>query len=280
MAARTRRSRCAAFEQYVRTTPATSLAWTAGTGPDGPVVAALLLPGRTGLLLVPDVAPRGAAGPHVALIAHALAQPALRQLHYVQALIEPDATGRAALLSAAGFRRLTTLDYLHRRVTYPWCDSPRAADLTWSAYSAPARGDFAAAILASYVDSADCPELTGLRPIDDVLAAHQSSGQFTPELWQLARLGGAPAGCVLLAPLPGTRLVDLVYMGVAPAFRRRGVGRLLLQRALELCRARQAAGLTVVVDHRNTAARRLYEGFALQCMVQREAYLSVPPRAT
>jgi len=270
----------AAFEQYVRATPARCLAWAVSTAPDSPSVAALLLPGRTALLLVPAVAPRDAADPQRALVAHALAELAAHNLHYVQALIEPDARGRAALLAAAGLRRITTLDYLHRRVTYPWSDPPQAPDLTWTAYSAQSRAAFATTILASYADSADCPELTGLRPIDDVLASHQASGEFTPELWQLACIAGAPAGCVLLAPLSGSRLVDLVYMGVTPRFRRRGVGRLLLQRALELSRARQANGLTVVVDHRNMAARRLYESFALRCTVQREAYLSVPARAT
>ena len=41
---------------------------------------------------------------------------------------------------------------------------------------------FAAAIQESYRDTLDCPALSGLRDIEDVIAGHQSVGTFDPAL--------------------------------------------------------------------------------------------------
>jgi ribosomal protein S18 acetylase RimI-like enzyme len=74
-------------------------------------------------------------------------------------------------------------------------------------------------------------------------------------------------------------VLELVYMGVMPAWRRRGVGTLLLRRALARCREVGAKEITVVVDVRNTPARRLYERFAFTTVAQREAHLYRWPTA-
>ena len=80
-------------------------------------------------------------------------------------------------------------------------------------------------------------------------------------------------GCILLAPLTYGPLIEIVYMGVAAGWRRRGVGKLLLRRALQHCRAVGASELTAVVDRRNTPARQLYARFGFKPTVKREAYI-------
>lgn len=56
---------------------------------------------------------------------------------------------------------------------------------------------------------------------------------------------------------PGTWYVNV--LAVLPAFRNRGLGALLLQRAEETARADGLRGLSIIVSDANTGARRLYE---------------------
>jgi ribosomal protein S18 acetylase RimI-like enzyme len=128
-------------------------------------------------------------------------------------------------------------------------------------------------LLATYNDSLDCPELTGLRPIEDILAGHRAAGQFDPRLWELFLVDDEPAGCLLLAPLHTAPSLEVVYMGVVPEHRGRGVGDALLRRALQQCREHGARLLTLAVDGRNAPAKRLYERFGLKTVARRDAYL-------
>jgi GNAT superfamily N-acetyltransferase len=157
-------------------------------------------------------------------------------------------------------------------VTFPWLEPPSAAGLEWLPFDDRTRPEFARTILASYQDSLDCPELTGIRPIDDILAAHQAAGRFDPALWELALVDGEPSGCLLLAQHVHTPLVEVVYTGVVPAWRRRGVGGWLLRRAVEQGRAVRARRLSVVVDSRNAPAKRLYQRFAFTPVTHRDAF--------
>jgi RimJ/RimL family protein N-acetyltransferase len=194
-------------------------------------------------------------------------------LHYAQALTAPNALEMQALLRTCGFRRLTRLEYLERDVRHPWLDGPPAGAAEWVEYLPAREARFAALLQETYRESGDCPELNGLRPIEDVLAAHRAAGRFDPRLWQIAEVGGADAGCVLLSRLADPRVAELSYMGVHPAHRRKGVGTLLLRRALELCRGAQIERVTLVVDDRNAAARAMYARAGWAPYTAREAYV-------
>jgi GNAT superfamily N-acetyltransferase len=237
------------------------------------VLLALVLPGRTGIVMIPSPGEHGIERPDQLRATEAgMARLSRRELHYVQALLEPQAAGKQAVLKHIGFRPLAPLVYLERDATYPWVEPPTDADAEWVPYSAGTHGEFGQVVLATYENSWDCPELTGLRPIDDILASHKASGRFDPQLWELARIQGRAAGCLLLAQLVQAPLVEIVYMGVVSEFRRQGVGRLLLRRALAQCRAVGAGRLTVVVDDRNAPAKRLYGRFALLAVASRDAW--------
>lgn len=245
-------------------------------GPDRPtgLFLAILMPGSTAVAMIPEPGRRGidaAAQEHIT--AAGLAGLRSRNLHYVQALLEPRAAQTRALLTRVGFQPLAPLLYLEREARYPWVDPPGSDEATWLAYGTETHHTFADVVLATYEDSRDCPELSGLRPIDDVLAAHRASGRFDPQLWEVARINGQDAGCLLLNRMARGALLEVVYMGVVPARRRAGVGKLLLRRALHQCRTRSVRRLTVVVDGRNTPARRLYDGFAFKPVARRDAYV-------
>jgi len=280
------------FKRYLRQSTSRWEAFRIG-GPGSPAAAALvLLPkGRTMLLMVPTPGELGIElTAQLELVRAILAAYAAEQLHFAQALIPPEASAQKCLLEAAGFRRLAPLVYLQRDL------SPQAthcgqrsstqestlsfAESEWVTFSAQTYSEFAATILASYEGSRDCPELAGLRPIEDILAGHQAAGRFDPGLWQLLRIGGKAAGCVLLAPLFDQLSVELVYMGVRPEFRRRGVGSALLRRAIEQCWERGTRRLTLAVDDRNEPAKQMYGGFGFVPMARRDAYLYHWPRVS
>jgi len=261
------------FLAYLTQTGIRWEAWQhADRGASRAVLLTLWLPGRTAsLLLTHPTSPQERDGLRD-LLAYWRERAQATHLHYAQALIEPEADGKRDVLLQTGFTRLTRLAYLERDARFPWCDPPEAPGLEWLPYTPERQERFARVIEATYADSLDCPELTGLRPIEDVLASHRASGPFDPRLWELAYVQGVDAGCLLLTRVPGVPALEVVYMGVVAAQRRRGIGALLLRRALQQARQRGIERVTLVVDERNRPARRLYDRFSFGPVTERDAY--------
>lgn len=268
------RSQTAGFLHYLGRADVRWRGWRYGplTCPTA-VALALLLPGRTCILMI---APPGRFGIDPAALAALVAavQQELRAcaLHYVQVLLEPDDEDRRQTLAGAGFVALAPLCYFEQDAQRLHVAAVPPPSAQWLAYAPAHHPQFAATVLETYVDTRDCPELSGARPIDDVLASHRGSGTFDAALWELLLVNGRPAACLLLAGV-ADQLVEIVYMGVVPAWRRQGLGRLLLARAIEHCRARQVPRITVVADERNTPAYQLYERAGFQRVGRRVAYL-------
>ena len=105
----------------------------------------------------------------------------------------------------------------------------------------------------------EASSLFGAPPDDDAVRAYLASP--TDHLF-IAYLAGRPAGFARaheLRRLDGLRPKLMLYeIGTAPRFRRRGVGRALVEAAKELGRARNATLMFVITSSRNTAAMRLY----------------------
>lgn len=262
------------FRNYLRDSGVPWFGFQVSTGDQfSALFFSLILPGRTAVVMLPNPGELGIDEElQLDLTRTGLAALADRSLHYAQLLLEPEAAARRTLALAAGFRFLAPLRYLERDITYPWTDPPPPASAAWVPYGPASHADFAAVVAATYERSLDCPELTGIRPIEDVLAAHKAAGPFDPSLWELVRVGNQPAGCLLLSRVAQGAWLDVVYMGVVPSQRGRGVGELLLRRALVHCRRTGARRLTVVVDDRNAPARRLYERFGMRPLARRDAY--------
>lgn len=262
------------YKRHLAATAQRWMAWVAGCA-DAPRAAGLVIlpPDNTALVMtgVP-----GAFGIEAAAQL-SLAQEAMRLLDaegiaYAQSLLDPRDDARRRLLIQVGFRRMTELVYLER----PLNEVDRAAAETgfeWQSYTPESHAAFAQVVRASYEGSQDCPELAGLRPIDAVLAAHKAAGPFDPDLWQLGLDAGEPAGCIMISRVTNTRCHEIVYLGVAPRYRNRGLGRALVRRGIALAAADGATTLLVVVDERNIAARRLYARFGFCALLRRIAFL-------
>jgi len=234
-------------------------------------LGALLLPGRVAMILAPGAWPGLESAAQDELGTAALAELSAFGQHYAQALVEGDGHSRRRRVERLGFARLTELIYLERAALYPWVDPPRGR-FEWRSYSSSAHALFAEVLTRSYIDSRDCPELNGLRPIDDVIASHKAAGAFCPELWEVGLVDGIPVGCILLGR-PARKTVEIAYLGVDADRRGAGLGADLLRRAIELAREAGAEQLTLAVDERNGAARRLYARFGMRELTRRTAYL-------
>lgn len=210
--------------------------------------------------------------------------------HLIQALAQPRERWAAASFEKAGLKRLTDLYYLAKSLQireaagevvagspiqplgeafWPAGISVRAMDT-----SPEAERDLRVALEASYEDTLDCPELAGMRTLDDIIAAHRDVGVFDPALWWLVEREGSLAGCVLLNRCPAQSCVELVYVGISPLVRGLGLGRVLLQRAIAAS-SPHGRELRCAVDARNAPARKLYSSLGFRETERRVAYVAL-----
>ncbi len=232
------------------------------------------IPGRASVLMIPEPGTLGTTRDGVRATLDAWTESnSFRELYFAQALTEPGARGRSELLTACGFAPLTELHYMHRDAAYPWIEPDAKAEFV--PYSDASAAFFTTCVAESYADSQDFPELTGLRPTAAALESHRAAGEFRASFWQVLLRGGEPAGCLLLAAHPSASLAEVAYLGVRPAHRRAGVGRLLVARALQLARTARLRRVTLVVDARNSAARALYAQLGFSSFATRVAHLRV-----
>ena len=234
-----------------------------------PVVA----PGRTMLVMTPPTPPRPAPLPPVIRVLDELCQThAERGVHIAQVLLEPAAVALVELLGQARFSRLAELIYLHREVKRaPGVALPPGMML--QTYSSQNHSRFAHAVQRSYVGSLDCPPLNGRRDIEDILAGHRAGGDFDPAHWFVLIERDRPIAALLLAGIPAQRGMELVYLGLTPEARGRGVGDLLMRVALRTVLEARFEFLTLAVDAMNHPAIRLYERHGFRRLYSRLALL-------
>jgi ribosomal protein S18 acetylase RimI-like enzyme len=207
---------------------------------------------------------------------------------FIQAVVEPE--GRSPLARAiarAGMERLAVLAYLRRKVTEADARTARLAavrpraratragpkGIVWKRWTAWRRRKFARTIGRTYEGSLDCPGMAGLRTAQDALATHRATGVFRARAWNLAMEGGEAVGVVLVNVLEGRG--DLVYLGVVPEARGRGIGRALAAQAIRDTARMGLVALGVAVDTQNGPAWRLYAGAGFK-EVRRRLVFFVP----
>jgi ribosomal protein S18 acetylase RimI-like enzyme len=191
-------------------------------------------------------------------------------------LIPVGDSSHCSIVSECGFSHLSRLVYLRRLNQAPLPASYKSPEISWLQFAPDKLGLFCDALERTYQESHDCPELTGLRSTKDVLASHQATGEHLPSLWWVACTESGPVGIMLLGRLPLENLLEVVYTGVAQAYRGQGIGDALLERAVGAAEALGAKGLTLAVDERNTPARRLYDRWGFVETVRRDAWIATP----
>ncbi len=245
-------------------------------------VTCLESPGRTAMLFLPSHACTGDYQAAVLTLLEDICKEEVeRGVRLLQVLLEPHDAAGVRLLELAGFQQIAVLDYLEcfiaQRTAGGLSEALPAAPASsaWKRYDDGSHRQFADLIRSTYEGSRDCPVLGALRAIDDVIAGHRAAGLFAPHRWRLLCVDDQAAGCVLLSQNPLRPVLELVYMGVAPAFRGRGIGRHILNAGLQIAREDGFASVTLAVDRDNEPAKRLYASTGFSQSNSRRAMLRV-----
>ena len=213
--------------------------------------------------------PRSESPLSATLLRGALRWAAARGLPVVQALIDSGDEAAAARLRDSGLAQRIDLLYL---AAQPGPEQRREAlaarprpGLRFEAVGSPDSPRLATLMSRIEEGSLDCPELQGARSPAQLIAGFRQQGQYAPQHWCILRDGEEDAGVLLLAPHPQTPSWELMYMGILPAWRGRGLGRELIAEALRRALGGGAERLVLSVDARNHPAREQYEraGFSL-----------------
>lgn len=232
----------------------------------------IVSPGHTMLLLCPGGTgrPPAAAPPLIAAVCEHYRS---RGIHLAQALLDPSSVALAGTLDQLGFERMAELLYMQR----PTRGDDARDRLITSVKTHPYRTGidhlFRETILATYRQSLDCPALNGMRSIDDIMAGHQAAGEFDPQLWTLLVLDNQPVGVTLLSRQRPADTLELVYLGLTPSVRGKGLGDIAMHHLLGQAAASGMSRLSLAVDAHNTPAIRLYTRHGFAPMGSKHAFL-------
>jgi ribosomal protein S18 acetylase RimI-like enzyme len=254
-----------------------TLLWEASRG-ERLEAAALVVPhpGRSGLLLA--TAPRDAE--HATTVAATVSALLRRvredgRIRLVQALSAPAETHRSRAWTDAGMRHLASLDYMERPIAAPWPAARQGpAGIEFAPWNAADRRGLESLLVATYEETLDCPGLAQLREASDILDGHLAAGEHDPALWTIASHGGKPVATLLLSPCAATDSIEVVYLGIVPAFRGIGLGGALLRHGASLVCGRRERTMALAVDARNTPAVALYARGGFRTVRRREAFVA------
>jgi len=234
-------------------------------------------PGRTAMVFTTHPAGGRDVEPTAGLIDRACREMAESHVDLAQALLDPVDQLDREVFERASFRRLAMLSYMERPLQSARLGPPTTPqwpeDVTVEPYEAQHRDDLLAALDGSYQDTLDCPGLRGLRRTEDILKGHQSTGRFEAHLWTLLRVSGRPAGVLLLNPAPPGEKIELVYLGLIPEARGRGLGSRLLRHGLRQIHQRTESTVSLAVDEQNTPAIQLYKQQGFRRVMRRMAMI-------
>ncbi|MBY0524169.1 MAG: GNAT family N-acetyltransferase [Gemmataceae bacterium] len=233
-------------------------------------------PGASGLIWPP----RCAAGfPQACEVEDALVQQSASWLRthgakLAQSLMIPEEAAMGAPLERNGFAHVTALWYLRHPLQLTADQFAGTPHLAYTTHDEEP-DVFQQTLLRTYEQSQDCPEVTGVRTMEEVIAGHRAQGVCHPHQWLLARWKGDPAGVLILSETPESGSWDVSYVGVVPEARRHGVGRELMCKAMHEARTARTRELTLSVDARNQPAFDLYRRLGFKPFDRREVFLAV-----
>jgi ribosomal protein S18 acetylase RimI-like enzyme len=195
------------------------------------------------------------------LLKHFISQIDTLDLAIIQAMTsDPDKDSIKPFFSA-GFTKLCDLQIMESdgRNIPP---SVLIPDTEWVSYSEKNETSFATMIIQTYEETKDCPAINGLRTADEILSGHRYCGIFQPTAWWILRYKHENAGIVLMNSTEEDPLrLELVYMGLMPWARGKGLGKSLLSHGFDLAKKLNKKIIRLAVDNANTPAIELYRKF-------------------
>jgi len=235
-------------------------------------VLPILNPGRTLLLLTSQDIPLPNL-PAARLVEEICRHFGSNGVHLTQVLLESQSRQAREFFASMAFNEIAELIYLQGAVPKNSLAPTLPEHMRLVEYSPATHAIFADAITKTYQDSLDCPVLSGMRDIEDVIAGHQATGEFDPAGWQVLLKGDEPMGVFLLSRIPHSDAVELVYLGLCPQARRKGLGNLLMKQIFSLILRDHGRRLSLAVDAKNAPALKLYFQFGMRQVATRWAMI-------
>ena len=148
-----------------------------------------------------------------ALMAEAVRRLAESGVRIAQSLLATDTSDSAELLRQHGFAHMAHLLYMVSIAEQFSTVAPRFP-LAFDALAASDTKRLVAIVERTYEGTLDCPQLNGVREIDDVLAGYRACGVFDPVRWFIVRDKDRDVGCLLLTDHPDEDQWEIVYAGL------------------------------------------------------------------
>ncbi|MDQ7733870.1 GNAT family N-acetyltransferase [Halomonas sp. SpR1] len=171
--------------------------------------------------------------------------------------LSSEASETEGLLVKHGMQRLVCLEYLigstHRRLAMN-----EAMPLSLQPFGDLSQTEQLSLLAAVGQDSLDSRPLREVLSIKELLAGFYHQDPQAPQHWYAVGYQNAVVGVLLLAPRPASGRWELMLMGLKPPWRGKGLGRSLLNKALELTQQAGAQEMALGVDDVNFPAKRLY----------------------
>lgn len=230
------------------------------------------LPGKEANLWRPSHACASAP----ALLHAAIAWAKQQRLSVVKTVLAASDLQTAALLAENGFPKVLSLHYLSASTQTQLKAPVVAAVATFTPVDTVAPERLEAVFGQVEKGSLDCPELQARFTAQEALLGFYRQDAHAPAQWYRVHCEGEDAGVLLLAPHPAANHWELMYMGLVPAWRGRGLGQQVVNEAIRQAGAAGMEAVILAVDERNTPARGLYEsaGFRLHARCAVHAWLA------
>ncbi len=231
----------------------------------------LLQDGGCASLWPPEVAVEQDVDVADALLQSAIGRLSSANVTFIQSIVEREELEGRRLLDKNGVPYLTDLVFMERNLNLamPEC----GAELEFITYDQQTHRQFVDLLQRTYRATLDCPELDGMRTAEQALEGHRGTGTLHPEYWRLFRRDGNDVGVLLLSEHADQRAWELVYMGVAPEARGKGIGRDMLAMTLPLLPQQTSPTIFLAVDARNHYATAAYERIGFEVIATRALHL-------
>ena len=235
---------------------------------------AQLQPGKSAFVCLPHLVSGEAEETAALLLTQLVAVLTGRHVRLAQALLTGDYGPDFELLSAAGFEHFADLLYMASQ-TRAFPDAPPAAELEFESYSDSKHDRLAQIIQRTYIGSQDCPRLSGVRQMSDVISGYRATGHFDPGRWFIVRHAQSDVGCLLLAEHAPHKQWEVAYLGLVPEARGHGWGIATVRQAQWLARRARVGRLLLAVDAANAPAIATYAAAGFSAWDRRTVMLRI-----
>lgn len=220
-------------------------------------------PGKIGTVWGPGILSEESDSTADLLIQQAIQFAKQRECHLIQSLIGQENQSAGQLLAGSGFRSITLLTHLEAFTEDAQAEPPHS-DLLFRRCEDYRSEAFRNLITQTYENSLDCPELDGMRDVEDVLEGYYATSNRSTFNWYTIEHGNEMIGVIITAHHAEPQQLELIYFGLIPRFRQLGLGSEMIRFVLQLSQFLGCRSTITGVDQRNTPAMALYRRFGFQ----------------